>query len=153
MLVLTKGNLVVTPYFETAAEAGFALLNPPGEYARFPLTGRTRPSVIDLAFANPSPLPLVKSWEASLTSTGSDHIPLTITLAVPSLDHKPPGPQWADTDWDSLTPAIRGFKIPPAPACPTPSRLDKWLTESLNRLVALLKEHTPISRPSHYSKP
>jgi len=27
------------------------------------------------------------------------------------------------------------------------------MSESLNRLVALLKEHTPVSRPSHYSKP
>ena len=25
-----------TPYFEKAAESGFALLNPPGEYTRFP---------------------------------------------------------------------------------------------------------------------
>jgi len=27
------------------------------------------------------------------------------------------------------------------------------MSQSLNRLVALLKEHTPVSRPSHYSKP
>jgi len=27
------------------------------------------------------------------------------------------------------------------------------MSESLNRLVALLKEHTPVSRPSHHSKP
>jgi len=68
------------PYFEKAAESRFALLNPPGEYTRFPLVGKARPSVIDLAFANPSLLPLVKSWEASLPSTGSDHIPITITI-------------------------------------------------------------------------
>jgi len=60
-----------TPYFEKVAESGFALLNPPGEYTRFPLVGNARPSVIDLAFANPLLLPLVKSWEASLPSTGS----------------------------------------------------------------------------------
>ena len=41
-----------TPYFEKAAESGFALLNPPGQYTRFPLVGKARPSVIDLAFAN-----------------------------------------------------------------------------------------------------
>ena len=35
-----------TPYFEKAAEAGFALLNPPGEYTRFPLVGTARPSFI-----------------------------------------------------------------------------------------------------------
>jgi len=27
------------------------------------------------------------------------------------------------------------------------------MSQSLNRLVALLKEHTPVSTPSHYSKP
>ena len=44
-----------TPYFEKAAESGFALLNPPGEYTRFPLVGKASPSVIDLSFANPPP--------------------------------------------------------------------------------------------------
>jgi len=87
-----------TPYFEKAAESGFALLNPPGEYTRFRLVGKARPSVIDLAFANPLLLPLVKSWEASLPSTGSDHIPITITLSAPSLNLKPPRHRWADTD-------------------------------------------------------
>jgi len=142
-----------TPYFEKAAESGFALLNPPGEYTRFPLVGQARPSVIDLAFANPHLLPLVKSWDASLPSTGSDHIPITITLAAPSLSQKPPRPRWADTDWETLDPIIKGFKVPAVPSCPTPPKLDEWMTESLNRLVALLKEHTPVSRPSHHSKP
>jgi len=27
------------------------------------------------------------------------------------------------------------------------------MSESLNRLVTLLTEHTPVSRPSHHSKP
>jgi len=82
-----------TPYFPKAAECGFALPNPPGEYARFPLVGKARPSVIDLAFANPPRLTLVKGWEASLPSTGSDHIPITITLAAPSVNQKPPRPR------------------------------------------------------------
>ena len=114
-----------TPYFENEAESGFALLNPPGEYPRFPLVGNTRPSVIDLAFANPPLLPLVRSWEASLPSTGSDHIPITITLATPSLNQKPPSQQWADTDWETLDPIIKGFKVPAAPSCPTPPKLDE----------------------------
>jgi len=100
-----------TPYFEKAAESGFALLNPPGEYTRFPLVGKARPSVIDLAFANPHLLPLVKSWDASLPATGSDHIPITITLAAPSLSQKPPRPRWADTDWETPDPIITGFKV------------------------------------------
>jgi len=142
-----------TPYFEKAAESGFALLNPPGEYTRFPQVGKARPSVIDLAFANPHLLPLGKSWEASLPSMGSDHIPITITLATPSLNQKPPHPRWADTDWETLDPIIKGFKVPAALSCPTPPELDEWMSESLNRLVALLKEHPPLSIPSHYSKP
>jgi len=142
-----------TPYFEKAAESGFALLNPPGEYTRFPLVGNARPSVIDLAFANPPLLPLVKSWEASLPSTGSDHIPITITLAAPSPTQKPPRPRWADTDWESLDPIVKDFKVPATPSCPPSPQLDEWMSESLNRLVALLKEHTPVSRPSHHCKP
>jgi len=142
-----------TPYFEKAAESGFALLNPPGDYTRFPLVGKARPSVIDLAFANPPLLPLVKSWEASLPSTGSDHVPITITLAAPSPNLKPPRPRWADKDWETLDPILKGFKVPAAPPCPTPPQLDQWISESLNHLVALLKEHTPVSRPSHHSKP
>jgi len=142
-----------TPYFEKAAESGFALLNPPGEYTRFPLVGTARPSVIDLSFANAPLLPLVKCWEASLPSTGSDHIPITITFAMPSLNQKPPRPRWADTDWETLEPIVKAFKVPAAPPCPTPPQLDEWISQSLNRLVALLKEHTPVSRPSHHSKP
>jgi len=116
-----------TPYFERAAESGCALLNPPGEYTRFPLVGKARPSVIDLAFANPPLLPLGKSWEASLPSTGSDHIPITITLATPSPNQKPASPHWADTDWETLAPMVKGFKVPPAPPCPTPLQLDEWM--------------------------
>jgi len=141
-----------TPYFEKAAESGFAPFNPAGEYTRFPLVGKARPSVIDVTFANPPLLPLVKSWEASLPSTVSDYIPITITLATPSLSEKPPRPRWADTDWETLDPIIKGFN-PAAPSCPTPLKLDEWISESLNRLVALHKVHTPVSRPSHHSKP
>ena len=78
-----------TPYFEKAGEAGFVLLNPPGEYTRFPLVGKARPSVIDLSFANPLLLPIVKGWEVSLPSTGSDHVPITINLAPPTLTQAP----------------------------------------------------------------
>jgi len=142
-----------TPYFEKAAEAGFSLLNPPGEYTRFPLTGSARPSVIDLSFANPHLRPMVGGWEVSLPSTGSDDVLITIVLAPPTLVPSPKRPRWSDTDWDTLTPVIKAFKIPPVPLCLSPTDLDKWLAGSLNRLTALLKEHTPVSRPSHHSKP
>jgi len=48
------------PYFELAAMGGFALINSPGVYTRFPLWGKAHLSVIDLAFANPLLLPFVK---------------------------------------------------------------------------------------------
>jgi len=115
--------------------------------------GKARPAVLDLAFANLLLLPLVKSWEASLPSTDSDHITIIITLTTPCLNQKPPRPRWADTDWDTLDPINKGFKVLAAPPCRTPPKLDEWMSESLNRLVALLQEHTPVSRPSHHSKP
>jgi len=107
-----------TPYFEKAAEASFALLNPPGKYSRFPLVGRARPLVIDLSFTNPLLPPMVKSWEASLPSTGSDHVPITINLAPPTLIPSPKRPRWFDTDWETLSLIIKSFQIPPAPPCP-----------------------------------
>jgi len=142
-----------TTYFDKAADAGFALLIPPAEYTRFLLVGNPCPSVLDLAFANPLLLPSVVSWEASFPSTGSDHIPITITLAPPSLNQQPPRLQWADTDWETLTSIMKGFKVVPSPLCPTRQKLHKWLSESLHPLIPLLKEHMPMSRQSHYSKP
>ena len=142
-----------SPYFEKAAEAGFALLNPPWQYTRFPLVGRAHPSVLDLAFANPLLLPLFKSWEVSLPWTGSDHVPKTINLAPPTLIPRPRCPKWSDTNWDTLSPIIKNFRVPPAPVCPLPVDLDKWLAGSLDSLTALLKVYTTASRPSHYSKP
>ena len=41
-----------THYFERATNLAYSLLNTPGFYTRFPLSGTFRPSVIDLAFAN-----------------------------------------------------------------------------------------------------
>jgi len=116
-----------TPYFEKQAESGFALLNPPGEYTRFPPMGKACPSVIDLALANPPLLPLVKGWDASLPSTGSEHIPMTIPLATPSMNQKPARPRRADTDWEILYPIIKGFKVPAAPPCPTSPKLHEWM--------------------------
>ena len=41
------------PFYDLASERGFRLLNTPGIYTRFPLSGSHRPSAIDLAFTNP----------------------------------------------------------------------------------------------------
>jgi len=142
-----------TLYFETAAECGFLLLNPPGEYTMFPLVGRACPSVIDLSFANSLLLPMVKGWEVYLPLTSSDHVPITINLAPPTLIPTPKGPRWSDMDWVTLSPVIKNFQVPATPPCPSPTDLDAELAGSLDRLTALLREHTPVSRPSHYSKP
>ena len=141
------------PYFELAALGGFGLLNSPGVYTRFPLWGKVRPSVIDLAFANPLLLLLGKGWETSLPSTGSDHVPITILLPSPSPDPAPPHLRWDHTDWEPLSPYISNFIVPPPPPCPSPKILDDWLAGPLNRLTGLLNNHTPSSRPSHHSKP
>jgi len=84
---------------------------------------------------------------------GSDYITITITLASPSLNQKPPRARWANTDWETLDRIIKGFKVPDAPSCPAPPKLDEWMSEWLNPLVALLKEHTLVCRPSHHCKP
>jgi len=55
--------------------------------------------------------------------------------------------------WDTLELIIKDFKVLAAPLCPTPQKLDEWMSGLQNCLVALLKEHTPVSRPSHHSKP
>ena len=71
------------PYFPRAMDLGFSLLNTPGVYTRFPLGGEARPSVIDLAFASSALLPFFITWDTPLPSTGSDHIPISLTFAHP----------------------------------------------------------------------
>jgi len=140
------------PYLELAELGGFALLNSPGVYTRFPLSGKAHPSVINLAFANSMLRPLVKSWETSLPSTGSDHVPITIILASASWDAASPRLMWDNTDWEPLSPIGKHLIVSSPPPYPSPKFLDDWLTGALDRLTALLKDHTPSSRPSHHSK-
>ena len=140
-------------YLELAALGGFALLNSPGVYTKFPLSGKARPSVVDLAFANPLLLPFIKSWETPLPSTGSDHVPMTIRLAPASSDLAPQRLRRDHTDWELLSPTINNLIVPPPPPCPSLKILDDWLTGTLDHLTGLLKDHTPSSRSSHHSKP
>jgi len=107
-----------TSYFEQPAEAGFALLNPPWEYTRFPFVGKARPSVIDLSFANPLLLPMFKGWEVYLPSPDSDHVPITINLAPPTMTPIPRRLRWSDTDWETISPIIKNFQVPAAPRAP-----------------------------------
>ena len=141
-------------YFDQAADLGNTLLNTPGVFTRYPLSGEQRPSVINLAFANPSMFPAFTSWDAtSLPSTGSDHVSIVIKLASPSQMPPSPRPKWDETDWLPLQALLHSFIIPPLPINPSPSQPDHWFTISLDVLTALVRTSTPTSRPSPHSKP
>ena len=143
-----------TPYFTRATDLAYPLLNTPGVYTRFPLSGTFRPSAIDLAFANPLIRPTFLSWDATiLPSTGSDHVPILIHLAAPTDERAPPRPMWDKADWVHLEDSINSLQIPPALLSPSPDQLDTWFSHSLDTLTATIRLHTPTSRPSPKSKP
>ena len=147
-------ELESAPFYTMASDRGFRLLNTPGVYTRFPLSGSHRPGAIDLAFANPLMSPAFEEWETTtLPSTGSDHVPILITLAPPTKKPLPRTPCWDLANWESLGLHLRSFCIPPAPSHPSPPHLDAWFSSSLNYLTTLLLEDTPLSRPSLRSKP
>ena len=141
------------PYFCRASGLGFELLNLPGLFTRFPLGGSSCPSVIDLSFASPRLTPFCHHWDTSLPSTGSDHVPITITVSHPVLSPPMPSPNWALTDWDSLTPLLGDLVFPAPPQLLTLLSLEAWFDRHLSTLTSLLTSHTPVKRPSHRSKP
>ena len=71
------------PYFNSATELGFFLLNTPGVFIRFSMSLVGRPGVLDLAFACPLLAPYFSQWSAPLLSTGSDHIPILLRFEAP----------------------------------------------------------------------
>ena len=72
-------------YLDGAFDVLYHLLNTPGVYTRFPFDTISRPSVLDLVFANTALSPVVTSWDMPLPSTGSDHVPCVITLRPPAI--------------------------------------------------------------------
>ena len=142
------------PYFDQATDLGYTLLNTPGIFTHYLLSGEQRPSVIDLAFADPHMFLAFRGWDAtSPPSTGSDHVPIVIMLAAPSQIPPTPHLKWDETDWLFLEAPLRSFIIPPPPANPSLLQLDHWVSFSLNILTALVRSATPISKPSLHSKP
>jgi len=141
------------PYYSQASEHGYSLLNQPGLYTYFPFAHNARPSVLDLAFAI-SPLFLSFShWDRPLPSTGSDHVPVLITLESPRFRLPPPSPNWSKTDWSSILPIFLSLIPPPPPsACPS-STFEEWFDTHANKVRTLISSNTPVSRPSPRSKP
>jgi len=152
-LLSAKEEKESAPYFGLATDLGFTLLNTPGIYTQFPLTGTHRPSVIDLGFVNPHMFPTFRSWDASsLTSTGSDHAPVLISLRPPSPHNDKPRPRWQEADWPGLTERLKNWQIPPPPGAPSPNQLDQWFSSALSTLTMVIENDTPRSRPSPKSK-
>ena len=143
-----------TPYFDRATDLAYSILNIPGVYTRFPISGSFRPSAIDLAFANLLIRPAFRSWDATnLPSSRSDNVPILIHVAAPTDERAPPRPMWDKADWVHLEGSIKGLQIPPAPLSPSPDQLDTWLSHSPQTLVATIRLHVPTSLPSPKSKP
>ena len=90
--------LASDPFFSMADTRGFSMLNTPGVYTRFPLSGIGRPSVLDLAFASASVTPFLARWDTPYESTGSDHVPILITFATAALLPRRPTLDWSRTD-------------------------------------------------------
>src|SRR5437879_5612471 len=119
------------PYFDRASDLGYSLLNVPGTFTRFPFDSSSRPGVLDISFANLAAAPFFQSWEATLPSTGSDHVPITILLSAPLLRPPPPSPNWHKPDCNPLNTSLEAIKVPLPPSMPTnhslPSCLDHHL--------------------------
>jgi len=81
--------IISSGYFDTAFDVPYHLLNTPKVYTLFPFDTTSQPSVLDLAFANTALSSLVSSWDTSLPSTGSDHVPCEITINHPGLCYPP----------------------------------------------------------------
>jgi len=101
--------IISTRYFNATLDIPYHLLNTPGVYTRFPFHTISRPSVLDLAFANTALSPLFSLWDTPLPSTGSDHVPCVITLKPPAIMLPPPTPHWALLDLDAVGKALDGF--------------------------------------------
>src|SRR5205807_2418937 len=144
---------VSAPYFDRAADLGFSLLNVPGIFIRFPFDSSTRLGVLDISFANPAVALFFQSWDTSLPSTGSDHVPITILLSAPLLRPLAPTPNWDKTDWNALKTQLASIQVSSPPIMPTTHSLTSWLNRHLLTVSTLLLNNTSKKHPSFQSKP
>jgi len=145
--------IISTRYFDAAFDIPYHDLNTPGVYTRFPDDPTSRPSVLDLAFANTALSSLVSSWDTPLPSTDSNHVPCVITLRTPAVMLPPPTAHWALLDLYGVGKALDTFTTLPCPARPTPNSLSRWFDICSTRLTSLLTSHAPCKRPCPRSKP
>jgi len=141
------------PYYSQASEHGYSLLNQPGLYTYFPFAHNARPSVLDLAFANSPLFPSFSHWDTPLPLTGSDHVPVLITLESPRFRLPPPSPNWSKTDWSRILPNLPSLIPPPPPSVCSTSTFEEWFDTHANKVKTLISSNTPVSRPSPRSKP
>jgi len=142
------------PVVTQAGDMGFSLLNTRGTYTRFPFYGSHRHSTIELAFANPLMFPATHHWEASaLPLTGSDHLPILISLQPPITPVKQSKPCRQDVDYCYLTEKLKDWQIPPPSTSHSPKPLDFWFSSALSVLTSTIEASTSRSRRSSKSKP
>ena len=147
-------ELASASFHDQASDLDFRLLNTLGVYTCFPLSGSQSLGVIDLAFTNSQMSFAFSAWDAStLPSTGFDHVPILITLASSTKTPLPKTLYRDSTDWEVLCPRLDMFRTPLAPSHPSPAQLEEWFSTSLNSLTVLIRNVTPLSRPSPRSKP
>ena len=144
---------ILHPYYSQASEYGYSLLNQPGLYTCFPFAYNARPSVLDVVFANSPLFPSFSRWDTPLPSTGSDHVPILITLESPRFKLPPPTPNWSKTDWSRILPALPSLTPPPPPSVCSSSAFEEWFDTHSNKVKTLISSNTPVSRPSPRSKP
>ena len=112
------------PFFSLAWERGCNLLNTPGVYTRLSFTSDARPGVLDLTFASTGLHPFVEGWSTPFSSTGSDYVPVQISLSAKSLTPPRPVPDWDRTHWNEAEDDLRNFVCPPPPPIVTLATLD-----------------------------
>jgi len=139
-------------YLDTAFDAPYHLLNTLGVYTRFLFDTISRLSVLDLTLANSSLSPFVSSWDTPIPSTGSDHVPIVITLQPPAIMPPPPTPHWALLDWSLVKGAMIDFSFPLCLARVSVNALARWFDISSIQLTTLMTSHAPSRHLCPHSK-
>jgi hypothetical protein len=156
-------------YFRVASLHGYAILNEPGIYTRFPdITGH-RPSTIDYTLADRHCQKFVKSWKTNLPSTGSDHIAIKTEIQTTPWGNPKPSPNWGKIAWrneegkpnedikEDLMALISEKETPNSPKFRKTADWEGMEAEdnfeyNLNLLIHTIKKHAPMKRPSRWSK-